>query len=863
MLFKELNASQSGLTSSEAAQRLRQSQSAKLRRPAWVDTALLFLAQFKSPLVLILVFAVALSAALGETTNALIIFSILLLTGILGFWQEHKASQAVKKLRALVNTMTNVQRDGTWQKVRLDTIVPGDVVRLTAGDLVPGDCLLISAKDLHVSEAALTGESFPVEKHTGTCPAEAQLTKRTNTLFQGSNIVNGEAEALVARTGDQTEFGRIASSLETMEDETAFEQGINRFGYLLMRLTFLLAAGILILNLFFHKPLVASILFALALAVGLAPELLPAIMVTTLSAGAARMAKQKVIVKKLAAIQNLGAVNILCSDKTGTLTTGEVQVHSTLGLRGQHSDKVRLYAWLNAFYETGFSNPLDEALRRMPLTQPLPPKGEPTSLNTASNVNTKTSQIASDQNIVGSPSGVRGSYAKFDEVPYDFIRKRLSIVVETDVQHLMLTKGALQNVLDVCTQAEDEDGNIRSIEEARPAILEQYKKQSEQGFRTIGVAWKDVTGDPVINKDDEVGMTFLGFVFLFDPPKPGIVEAVKNLEKLGITLKIITGDNRLVARHVAGMLGLEHHTVLTGDRLRHISDEALPAKAMKSDIFAEIEPHQKERVIRALRNGGNVVGYLGDGINDASALRAADAGVSVDSAVDVAKEASDMILLEKNLDVLRAGILEGRKTYLNTLKYIFITTSANFGNMFSLAGISIFIPFLPLLPQQILLLNFLSDIPALGIAADRVDEEQLAKPKRWNVQLIRRFMTVFGIQSSIFDYLTFGLLLLVFKVDEAHFQTGWFVESCLTELFILLIVRTARPAWRSRPTRFLIWASVFVASVVLVVPYLPIGQTVGFDPLPPLLLVGMVGIAILYAVMAEVTKSRFFKNAAL
>ncbi len=789
---------------------------------------LLFLAQFKNPLVLILVFAVALSTALGETTNALIILSILLLTGTLGFWQEYKADRAVKKLRALVHTMTTVKRNGVWEKVHLETIVPGDVVKLTACDLVPGDCLLISAKDLHVSEAALTGESFPVEKHAGDCPADAPISRRPNAVFQGSNVVNGEAEALVVHTGSDTEFGEIAQSLEKAEDETAFEQGINRFGYLLMRITFLLAAGILVLNLFSHKPLVASILFALALAVGLAPELLPAIMVTTLSAGASRMAKQKVIVKKLAAIQNLGAVNILCSDKTGTLTTGEVQVHSTVGLSGQHSDKVRLFAWLNAFFETGFSNPLDEALRR---------DAEP-------------------------KLGAEG-YTKFDEVPYDFIRKRLSIVVEKDGQHLMLTKGALQNVLEVCTMSEAEDGSLHPLDEVRPAILELFKKQSAEGFRTIGVAWKDVTGDPVINKDDEVGMTFLGFIFLFDPPKPGIVQAVQSLEKLGVTLKIITGDNRLAARHVADMLGLEHHTVLTGDRLRHITDEGLPAKAMKTDIFAEIEPHQKERLIRALRLGGNVVGYLGDGINDASALKAADAGVSVDSAVDVAKEASDMILLEKDLNVLRAGILEGRKTYLNTLKYIFITTSANFGNMFSLAGVSLFLPFLPLLPQQILLLNFLSDIPALGIAADRVDEEHLAKPKRWNVQLIRRFMTVFGLQSSIFDYLTFGLLLLVFKVDEAHFQTGWFVESCLTELFILLIVRTTRPAWRSRPSRFLVWASLFVAAAVLAIPYLPFGKIIGFDPLPPALLLGMVGIAVLYAVMAEVTKGRFFKKAHL
>lgn len=822
-LYQLLGSSSEGLSSKEAASRQAGSQKAAAERPDWMNAALLFLSQFKNPLILMLVFAVLLSASLGETTNAILILSILLLTGMLGFWQEFKADKAVKKLQGMLQMPACVKRDGQYISVHLSGVVPGDTVRLSAGNLVPGDCLLIWEKDLHVNEAALTGESFPVEKKLAPCPADTPLSRRSNSLFQGSSIINGEAEAIVVKTGKDTELGNMAKHLEFSRHESAFETGLNRFGYLLMRLTFLLAAGILIINLFLDRPLVASILFALALAVGLAPELLPAIMVATLSAGAARMARKKVIVKKLSAIQNLGAINILCSDKTGTLTTGEVKVHSAAGLDGSLSDKVLQYAWLNARYETGFSNPLDEALRKLERKD-------------------------------------TGDFSKLDEVPYDFIRKRLSIVVEKGGKHLMITKGALKNVLEVCSQAEDARGQLVPVAEVIPQVMRIFEQRSSEGLRTIGVAWKDVTGDPVINKDDEQGLIFLGFIFLYDPPKPGIEGTIKSLGELGITLKIITGDNRFAARHTAELLGIRHAKMLTGDRLRHISDEALPNRVMETDIFAEVEPHQKERLIRAIQRAGNVVGYMGDGINDASALRTADAGISVDAAVDVAKEAADLVLLEKDLNVLQEGILEGRKTYLNTLKYIFITTSANFGNMFSLAGTSLLIPFLPMLPQQILLLNFFSDIPALGIAGDQVDKELLARPKRWDVRLIRRFMTVFGIQSSLFDYLTFAILLLVFKVNEAHFQTGWFLESLLTELSVLLLIRTTRPFFRSRPSRFLLFSSLLVAVATILLPYLPLSASLGFDPLPLPLLAGIIGISLLYALMLEVTKGIFFKK---
>ena len=822
-----LKSAEDGLSQAEAERRLRARTKTRKRVPAWVGVVRLFLGQFSSPLVLLLVFAVVLSSSLGQYRDAALIFGILFLTGVMGFWQEYRASRIVHALQARVHTSTTVLRGGRSEKIRLEEVVPGDITLLTAGDVVPGDCLLLQGRDLHVNESALTGESFPAEKEPGVVAADAAMADRTNTLFEGSSVVSGEATALVVRSGEDTEFGKIAARMGRMDEASAFQIGIRQFGYLLMRMTFVLSAGILISNLFFRRPVVESILFSIALAVGLAPELLPAILITTLSAGAMRMAKDKVIVKKLASIQDLGAINILCSDKTGTLTVGSAQVHAMVDVTNRPSDKVRLYAYLNAVFETGFTNPLDEAIRQIP------------GMDTA-------------------------GYVKTDEVPFDFLRKRLSIVVANAAkQHLMLTKGALVNVLAVCSHAEMPDGKLTPIAAAKPTILKEYETQSAQGLRTIGLAWKDVSGDPVINKDDECEMIFLGLILLEDPPKPGILETVRYLSALGIRLKIVTGDNRLAAAHLAAAIGLENTRLLNGPDLAKMSDAALAKQAQEVDLFAEVEPQQKDRLIRLLRTQGDVVGYLGDGINDAGALKAADVGISVESAVDVAKEAADIVLLEKDLQVLQNGILDGRRTYINTLKYIFITTSANFGNMFSLAAVSLFLPWLPLLPKQILALNLISDVPALTIASDRVDEEQLKRPKRWDIGLIRRFMIVFGVQSSLFDCLTFGALLLIFHAGERVFQTGWFVESVLTEVLALLIIRTTRPALRSCPSKWLLWTSIGTASLTIGLPYLPVGQWIGLEPLPLTLLGFMIAIAALYGVLVETTKRRFFRNAQL
>ncbi len=526
-VLQALNSSEDGLSGKQAARLLLARRKKEKHQAEWLKTLRLFIRQFTSPLVLLLVFAAIMSSALGDWGNSSILGSILFLTGTISFWQEYRAGKAVEKLQAMMHINCNVMRDGHLRKVHKEAIVPGDVVVLSAGDMVPGDCLLLSSTDLYTNESALTGESFPVEKQSGILAADTPLSQRKNALFEGSSVMSGSGRAVVVSAGEATEFGKITAQMGQADPETSFQTGIRHFGYLLLRMTFVLSAGILIFNLFFGKPIAASILFSIALAVGLAPELLPAIMVTTLSVGAMRMARDKVIVKKLDAIQSLGAINILCSDKTGTLTTGEAKVAVTLGFDGQPNERVKLFAWLNAFFETGFTNPLDEAIRQIPGME-------------------------------------AGRFSKKDEVPYDFLRKRLSIVVHDGEKDLMITKGALAEVLEVCDRAEIAKGNIVPVEGARAAIMQQFETQSAQGFRTIGVAWKDVTGDPIINKDDETAMVFLGFLLLEDPPRADIPETLRSLEQLGITLKIITGDNRLAAAHLAEQVGLDHKNILTG-----------------------------------------------------------------------------------------------------------------------------------------------------------------------------------------------------------------------------------------------------------------------------------------------------------
>ena len=793
----------------------------------------LLLNQFRSPLVILLLFAMMLSLFLGETTDGVIVLAIVLGSALLGFWQEYRAGNAVARLLAVIQTTVTTLRDGREVDLPHDALVPGDVIVLAAGAAVPADCRILRSTDLFVDESTLTGESYPTEKDAGNLPDDTPLAKRVNVLFQGSHVVSGTGRAVVVQTGMKTMFGEIAERLRLRPPETEFEHGLRQFGGLLIQITLLFVIAIFGINVYLHRPVVDSFLFALALAVGLTPELLPAIVSLTLARGAQQMATSRVIVRRLNSIEDFGSMNVLCCDKTGTLTEGVVRLHAALDADGNANDQVLLYAELNAAFESGFPNPIDEALRRLPCPD-------------------------------------LAAYAKVDEVPYDFIRKRLSVVVERttpakdNYRHTMITKGALRNVLEVCVDAKPlmdpgAAGTVPIAEVLAP-LQERFETYSEQGYRVLGVAVRDVTDDPIINKDDERQMTFIGFLLLEDPPKAGALDAIVELRQLGVALKIITGDNRLAAGRMGRQMGLERPTVLSGEELRGLSDTALLQRVGEVNIFAEIEPNQKERILAALRKAGNVVGYLGDGINDASALHTADVGISVESAVDVAKEAADIVLLARDLRVLAQGVRLGRQAFANTLKYVFITTSANFGNMVSMAGASVFLPFLPLLPKQILLNNFLSDVPSMTIATDSVDREQVDRPRRWDIRFIRNFMLVFGLVSSVFDYVTFGALLYWLRATEREFQTGWFVESLMTELFIVLVMRTRRPFFRSRPGTLLLATTLIVAGTTIFLPYTAPGALFGFVPLPPSFVLLLLGITGGYLGASELVKGWFFRR---
>jgi len=825
-VLTRLQASLGGLSEAEARKRLQFYGYNTLKPKKRNDSLTLLIAQFKSPIIIILLFATGLSFALRDVTDGLIILAIILVSGLLGFWQERGAVNAVQQLLSVVKVRATTLRDGDFKDVPIEEVVPGDIITLNAGDIIPGDCLIIESRDLFVDEAALTGETYPVEKEAGALDEKTPLSHRINALFMGTHVVSGNGKAVVVHTGKNTEFGKISEQLKFRPPETEFEHGVSRFGYLLLEITLILIVSIFAINVYFHRPVLDSFLFSLALAVGLTPQLLPAIISINLAHGAKRMADKKVIVKRLASIENFGSMNVLCSDKTGTLTEGLVQVHTVLDVEGKESEKALLYAYINASYETGFTNPLDEAIRRY---------------------------RQFDLSRVG----------KLDEVPYDFIRKRLSILVAIDNTHLMVTKGALSNVLAVCSAVEMPGGKVIDIGTVQEKIAEQFRDLSSKGFRTLGLAYKDMGSQSSITRDDEVHMTFLGFLVFYDPLKEGIVEVIKSLKESGVTLKVITGDSELVAASVAERMSFPNRSILNGFSIREMSDEALMKKVNSVDIFAEIEPNQKERIILALRKSGNVVGYMGDGINDASALHAADVGISVNSAVDVAKEVADIVLLEKDLRVLTNGVIEGRKTFANTLKYVFMATSANFGNMFSMAGASLFFSFLPLLPKQILLTNLLTDFPEMTIATDSVDREMLSQPRRWNIKFIRNFMLVFGLLSSVFDYLTFGVLLLILHASVEEFRTGWFMESVISASMIVLVVRTRGPFLKSRPGKALLKATLLVAVITILFPYTRMGTLFGFAPIPLPYLLTLLFIVVLYIISAEVAKKIFYGRANL
>jgi len=821
-VLQQTHSTTGGLSRQDAKQSLSKYGANSLKQTQKSSALMLLLNQFKSPIILILIFAAMLSIFLKDAADAIIILTIVIISGLLGFWQERGASNAVEKLLALVQVKATVLRDGQSQEISNKEIVPGDIVLLCAGKNIPGDCLVLESQDLSVDEAALTGETYPVDKFSGVLPAETELGKRTNSLYMGTNVISGTGKAIVVHTGKETEFGKVSERLKLRPPETEFEHGLSKFGYFLMEVTLILVVLIFVANVYLHRPVLESFMFSLALAVGLTPQLLPAIVSVNLARGAKKMAQKQVIVKRLPAIESLGSMNVFCTDKTGTLTEGEVKIHTAVDVEGKESDRVLLYAYLNAASESGYVNPIDQAIREH-----------------------KKFDIS--------------SYQKLDEVPYDFNRKRLSILLKKENTHLIVTKGALKNILDVCSSVETADGKKIDIVDQQKKLHQEAVDLGSQGFRVLGVAYRDFNQDS-FSKDDETNMTFLGYLALFDPPKAGIADTLKELEMLGVTTKMITGDSQAVAISIIQQVGLPEPKSLTGSELEKLSDEALMHRVQYTNVFAEVEPNQKERIIIALKKAGNVVGYLGDGINDASALHASDVGISVESAVDVAKEATDIVLMAKDLNVLVEGVKEGRVTFANTLKYVFMATSANFGNMFSMAGISLFLPFLPLLPSQILLTNLLTDFPELTIATDRVDKELVSQPRRMDITFIRNFMIVFGLLSSVFDYLTFGALLLLLHAQPEQFRTGWFLESVISASMVVLVVRTRQSIFDSKPGKYLLMATLATVGVTMIMPWTPLATMLGFQPLPLSFVLVLGSIVVFYVTVAENVKRVFYSQ---
>ncbi|OOG55424.1 magnesium-translocating P-type ATPase [Polaromonas sp. C04] len=782
-----------------------------------------FLARFRNPLVLILLAASAVSALTGDLTNFTIILLIVLLSVALDFVQEHRANLAAQKLRESVALRASVLRDTHTQEVPVDELVPGDLVLLSAGDRVPADGRLLEARDFFVNQGLLTGESYPVEKRPGLLePGATELQQALNAAFMGSTVVSGSARMQVMATGGATALGEVAHSIQAEPPPTAFEIGMHRFGMLLMRITLLLVLFVMLVNLVLHRPLLDSFLFAIALAVGLTPELLPMVVSVTLSRGAMRMAKRRVIVKRLASIQNLGAMDVLCTDKTGTLTEAKISLARCMDVDGRDTPRVLMLAYLNSVFESGLRSPLDEAILARPVDI--------------------------------------SAWQKIDEVPFDFERRRVSVLVDRGDARWLVVKGAPEDVLALCSRREQDEGRsmVPLDTAAREGLRERCHGLEREGLRVLGVAWREVPADHLhADVRDESDLVFAGFAAFIDPPKVGASAALAALAKSGVAVKIVSGDSELVTQHLCTLLKLPVKGVLTGQEIAHMDEAALRARVGHTTLFCRVNPAQKNRIVLALKARGYVVGYLGDGINDAPPLRSADVGLTVDSAVDVAREVADMVMLDHDLAVLHEGVLEGRRTFGNVMKYIMMGTSSNFGNMLSMAGASVFLPFLPMLPTQILLNNVLYDLSEAAIPLDRVDASDLRRPRTLDMGFIQRYMWLFGLISSAFDALTFWILLRVLHADEALFHTGWFIESLVTQVLVIFVIRTRGRPWASRPSAVLTAASLAVVALALLLPFTPLGPLFHFEPPPAIFFAWLAGMVLAYLVLVEGAK-RFF-----
>lgn len=822
-----------GLTSREAEKRLIAYGENSIYHKKKLRPIIAFVKKFNSPLLLLLIGAATLSFFLGQKTNATLILFMVFISGMMDFINSHKSEKVAETLAARVSATATVYRDGQEREVPLKTLVPGDVIELSAGDVIPADARVIKADDFFVNQSSLTGESFPVEKrpelgdNDELFDLKAPLSMQSESIvFMGTSVVTGFATAFVLRTGANAEYGKIAERLSSVEEETAFDKGIRNFSMFIIRLTFIMVMVVFGVNAYFERGILDSFLFAVAIAVGLTPELLPVIMTVSLSRGALVMAKKNVVVKNLSAIQNFGGMNILCTDKTGTLTEDKITLIKCVDSYGTDSKEVLLYAYLGSIYHTARRSPLDAAIEE------------------------KGKMDVSE-------------FSKVDEIPFDFHRRRDSVVVQTNGERILIAKGAPENLFEVCAFYEEDGQKNKFSESKRIAARQEYEKLSADGFRVLAIATKRMPTEDrdVYKREEEVDMVFSGFAAFLDPPKQSVMETLNEMEALNIEIKVITGDSLILTERICKDIGLPVKGALEGAMLDAMSDEELLHKAEKTTVFARISPEQKERIIRVLRKAGNIVGYMGDGINDAPVLKAADVGISVNNAVDVVKETADIILLEKSLRALKDGVIEGRKTFRNTMKYIKMGFSSNFGNMFSMMGASAFLPFLPMMPSQILLNNFLYDMSQTTLSTDNIDKEDTKKPLRWEMGYFGKYIIVFGIVSSLFDFLTFFLLYKVFHLTDGTFQTGWFIESIATQIFIVYVIRTKQvPFFKSHPRNWVVWSTLITVIIAWTIPYTPIGKLFSFVMLPFATSAAILGIVLVYLLVGEVVKYFFYRK---
>jgi Mg2+-importing ATPase len=831
-----LASTSSGLTQTEADSRWTKFGPNEIARERRQSAFVRLLSNIRNPLVLLLIALGTLSFLTGDIRATVVIFVMVILGVVLRFVQEMRADNAAERLRAMVSSTASVVRGGEEKEIPLTMLVPGDIIRLGAGDMIPADVRVISAKDLFLNQAALTGEALPVEKNASVAqPAVQNPLEFSNTCFLGSNVESGSATAVVVRTGARTYFGSLAASITSERELTSFDKGINKFTWLMIRFIAVMVPAVFLINGLSKHDWLEAFLFAMAVAVGLTPEMLPMIVTVNLSRGALAMSRKKVIVKRLNAIQNFGAMDVLCTDKTGTLTQGKIVLEKHLDVHGNPSEKVLHYGYLNSYHHTGLKNLLDEAIL--------------------------------DHEELEERLKMKVQFRKIDEIPFDFVRRRMSVVVEDETGlNTLICKGAVDEVMSLCTHVEVEGEVIEVLPEHDAKRRQLADELNGEGYRVIAIAYRKMPGAPdeaVYSVKDESDLILLGFLAFLDPPKTTATEALKRLHGLNVNVKVLTGDNEIITAFICKEVGMQVDHLLLGSQIETMSDAELAVAVTASSVFARLVPAHKERIIHALQSGKHVVGFMGDGINDAPALKAADVGISVDTAVDIAKESSDIILLENSLLVLEQGVLEGRRVFGNIIKYVRMAASSNFGNMFSVVGASAFLPFLPMLPIQVLTNNLLYDFSQTTIPTDQVDAEWLIKPRQWTIGNILRFILFIGPISSIFDYLTFFIMLYIFDCwhNPAMFRTGWFVESLFTQTLIIHVIRTNRiPFLQSRASGPLILTSVIVVAVGAWLTVSPLAGTLGFVRLPSMYWVYLGLMMLGYAVLTQIVKTQFVRK---